>query len=118
MSSRQIGTWHQLIDCALFKIWSLILEGELKEQKGYLTGWLSAQIGCQKFGKQQRGYRKPGKVNQKGLDGWMRLKVGEKMLNIHTTDLHKVQVPKYKIGKTIQNKQHMVHVNLQDRHKK
>ena len=28
MSSRQMGTWPQLIHCALFKIWSLILDGE------------------------------------------------------------------------------------------
>ena len=43
MSSRQVGTWPQLIGCALFEIWSLILDSELKEQKGYSTGRLSVQ---------------------------------------------------------------------------
>ena len=40
MSSRQIGTWPQLIGCALFEIWSLILDCELKNRKGYSTGSL------------------------------------------------------------------------------
>ena len=43
MSSKQMGTWPQLIGCALFEILSLILECELREQKGYLTGKLSVQ---------------------------------------------------------------------------
>ena len=40
MSSRQMGTWPQLIGCALFEIWSLILDSELKSKRGYLTGRL------------------------------------------------------------------------------
>ena len=43
MSSRQIGTWPQLIGCALFKIWSLISDCELKNRIGYLTGRLDIQ---------------------------------------------------------------------------
>ena len=43
MSSRHIGTCPQLIGCALFEIWSPILNCELKEQKGYSTGRLSVQ---------------------------------------------------------------------------
>ena len=35
MSSRQMGTWPQLIGCALFKIWSLISDSELKSRRGY-----------------------------------------------------------------------------------
>ena len=37
MSSRQMGTWPQLIGCAFFEIWSLISDGELKSRKGYST---------------------------------------------------------------------------------
>ena len=44
MSSRQMGTWPQLIGCALFKIWSLILDGELKNRIEYSTGRLSVQM--------------------------------------------------------------------------
>ena len=44
MSSRQMGTWPQLIGCTLFEIWSLILECKLKEQIGYSTRRLSAQM--------------------------------------------------------------------------
>ena len=40
MSSRQMGTWPQLIGCALFEIWSLISDGELRSRKGYSTGRL------------------------------------------------------------------------------
>ena len=40
MSSRQMGTWPQLIGCALFEIWSLISDCELKNRKGYSTGRL------------------------------------------------------------------------------
>ena len=40
MSSRQMGTWPQLIGCALFEIWSLISDGELRSRKGYSTGGL------------------------------------------------------------------------------
>ena len=41
MSSRQMGTWPQLIGCAaLFKICSLILDSELKSRRGYSTGRL------------------------------------------------------------------------------
>ena len=40
MSSRQMGTWPQLISCALFEIWSLILDCELRSRKGYSTGRL------------------------------------------------------------------------------
>ena len=43
MSNRQMGTWPQLIGCALFEIWSLISDSELKEQIGYSTGRLSVQ---------------------------------------------------------------------------
>ena len=43
MSSRQMGTWPQFIGCALFEIWSLISECELKEQIGYLIERLSVQ---------------------------------------------------------------------------
>ena len=45
ISSRQIGTWPQLIGCALFDIRSLILEGEFKEQIGYSTERLNVQMG-------------------------------------------------------------------------
>ena len=37
MSSRWIETWPQLIGYALFEIWSLILDGELKSRRGYST---------------------------------------------------------------------------------
>ena len=37
MSSRQMGTWPQLIGYALFKIWSLISDCELKSREGYST---------------------------------------------------------------------------------
>ena len=40
MSSKQMGTWPQLIGCALFEIWSLISDCELKSRKGYSTGRL------------------------------------------------------------------------------
>ena len=40
MSSRQMGTWPQLIGCALFEIWSLISDCELRNRKGYSTGRL------------------------------------------------------------------------------
>ena len=40
MSSRWMGTWPQLIGCALFEIWSLILNCELKGRKEYSTGRL------------------------------------------------------------------------------
>ena len=40
MSSRQMGIWPQLIGCALFEIWSLILDCKLKNRKGYSTGRL------------------------------------------------------------------------------
>ena len=40
MSSRQMGTWPQLIGCALFEIWSLISDCELKSRRGYSTGRL------------------------------------------------------------------------------
>ena len=40
MSSRQMGTWPQLIGCALFEIWSLTSDCELKSREGYLTGRL------------------------------------------------------------------------------
>ena len=35
-----MGTWPQLIGCALFEIGSLILDGELKSRRGYSTGRL------------------------------------------------------------------------------
>ena len=44
MSSRQVGTWPQLIGYALFEIWSLILDGELKNRIGYLAGRLSVVV--------------------------------------------------------------------------
>ena len=40
MSSRQIETWPQLIGCALFEIWSLISDSELRSRRGYSTGRL------------------------------------------------------------------------------
>ena len=40
VSSRQMGTWPQLIGCALFKIGSLILDCKLKNRRGYSTGRL------------------------------------------------------------------------------
>ena len=40
MSSRWMGTWPQLIGCALFKIGSLIPDGEFKSKRGYSTGRL------------------------------------------------------------------------------
>ena len=40
MSSRWMGTWPQLIGCALFKIGSLISDCELKSRKGYTIGRL------------------------------------------------------------------------------
>ena len=40
MSSKQMGTWPQLIGYALFEIWSLISCCELKSRKGYSTGRL------------------------------------------------------------------------------
>ena len=40
MSSRQMGTWPQLIGCALFEIGSLISDGELRSRRGYSTGRL------------------------------------------------------------------------------
>ena len=40
MFSRQMGTWPWLIGCALFEIWSLISDGELKSRKGYSIGRL------------------------------------------------------------------------------
>ena len=40
MFSRWMGTWPQLIGCALFKIWSLISDCEVKNRKGYSTGKL------------------------------------------------------------------------------
>ena len=43
MSSRQMWTWPQFIGCALFEIWSLISDCELKEQKGYSIGKLNVQ---------------------------------------------------------------------------
>ena len=42
MSSRQMGTWPQLIGCALFEIWSLISDGELRSRGGYSTGRMEA----------------------------------------------------------------------------
>ena len=42
MSSRQMGTWPQLIGCALFEIWSLISDGELRSRRGYSTGRIEA----------------------------------------------------------------------------
>ena len=42
MSSRWIGTWPQLIGCALFEIGSLILDSELRSRRGYSTGRLEA----------------------------------------------------------------------------
>ena len=42
MSSRQMGTWPQLIGCALFEIGSLILDSELRSRRGYSTGRLEA----------------------------------------------------------------------------
>ena len=38
MFSRQMGTWPQLIGCALFEIWSLVLDSELRSKMGYSTG--------------------------------------------------------------------------------
>ena len=35
-----MGTWPQLIGYALFKIWSLISDCELKSRRGYSTGRL------------------------------------------------------------------------------
>ena len=43
MSSRQVGTWPQLIGCALFEIWSLISDCELKNRKRYSTKRLGVQ---------------------------------------------------------------------------
>ena len=40
MSSRQMGTWPQLIGCALFEIRSLISGSELTSRRGYSTGRL------------------------------------------------------------------------------
>ena len=40
MSSRQMGTWPQLIGCALFEIGSLISDGEFRSRRGYSTGRL------------------------------------------------------------------------------
>ena len=42
MSSRQMGTWPQLIGCALFEIWSLISDSGLRSRRGYSTGRLEA----------------------------------------------------------------------------
>ena len=54
MSSRQMGTWPQLIGCALFKIWSLILDCELKSRRGYSTGRLEV---CEILLENQKWYR-------------------------------------------------------------
>ena len=37
-----MGTWPQLIGCALFEIWSLISDGELRSRGGYSTGRIEA----------------------------------------------------------------------------
>ena len=37
-----MGTWPQLIGCALFEIWSLISDGELRSRRGYSTGRIEA----------------------------------------------------------------------------
>ena len=42
MSSRQMGTWPQLIGCALFEIGSLISDSELRSRRGYSTGRLES----------------------------------------------------------------------------
>ena len=40
MFNKQMGTFPQLIGYALFEIWSLISDCELKSRKGYSTGRL------------------------------------------------------------------------------
>ena len=40
MSSRRVGTWPQLIGCALLEIGSLILDSELRSRRGYSAGRL------------------------------------------------------------------------------
>ena len=67
MSSRQMGTWPQLIGCALFEIWSLILDSELKEQKRYSTRRLSAQMISAENQKIAEGVKDTWKNKLRGL---------------------------------------------------
>ena len=94
MSSRQIGTCPQLIGYALFEIWSLILDGELKNRQGYSMRRLSVQMvptENQKIAEEvQNTWKgKLGRLRQMNEAG-----SGQKNdSNIQTADLHKVQVP-------------------------
>ena len=96
MSSRWVGTWLQLIGCALFKIWSLISDSELKEQNGYSTERLSVQeilIDKQKMAERFQDTWK-GKLGRFRWIGEAK-SGGKRQYNIQTADLHEVQVPKY-----------------------
>ena len=102
MSSRWMGTWPQLIGCALFEIWSLISDYELKEQNGYSTGRLSVQETLMDKQKMAEGFQD----TQKGELGRLR-QMGEAESGGKDDTIFRLQVyMKYKclntkIGKTI-----------------
>ena len=58
VSSRQMGTWPQLIGCALFEIGSLISDCELRSRRGYSTGRLEVLWDLDRNSEKVQGFPK------------------------------------------------------------
>ena len=98
-----MGTWPQLIGCALFEIWSLISDGELRSRRGYSTGRLEVYEISTEVWEIVPGFPEHlRRQTRKTLDGWVRLKVRESDDTIFRLQIYtKYRCLNTTIGKTI-----------------